>query len=194
MGRGKRQEQIAKEILLTHANALFYIACKLTRDRTTAEDLVQETYLKAYRALAQLKRSDAGKAWLFRILLNTWGNWKVKMQREPLLMDQDRLTLQRDRAARSHPWFLPISPEETLLKQEMLQELDAALQGLPEALRLTILLVDVQGLSYRESARILDIPYGTVMSRLYRARRMLEQFFGDPAGKSEEEGHGRAGV
>ncbi|RMF90913.1 MAG: sigma-70 family RNA polymerase sigma factor [Nitrospinota bacterium] len=174
--RGAGREQ---EFLLVHFRALFYTACKLTNDRAEAEDLVQETYLKAYRSLAQLEHPDQCKAWLFRILVNTWTNRKIRLSRSPLLLEDGQLHVEQERSASRHPWFLPLDPEETLLRKEMLAELNAALQRLPETLRVVVLLVDVQGMSYEESARILDIPRGTVMSRLYRARRMLEQLLGE---------------
>jgi RNA polymerase sigma-70 factor (ECF subfamily) len=190
MAAGWAGGQIDPERLLTHLQALFYTACKLTGDRTAAEDLVQETYLKASRALAQLQHPDQCKAWLFRIMFNTWNNQRRRALREPLLIEPTRLSVTYERAAAHHPWFLPLSPEETLLKKEMLLELDAALQDLPEALRVVIFLVDVHGLTYEESARALELPRGTVMSRLYRARRLLEQRFGGGARKAGEDAHG----
>jgi RNA polymerase sigma-70 factor (ECF subfamily) len=179
------------ERLLTHFQALFYTACKLTGDRTVAEDLVQDTYLKAYRALNQLQHPDRNKAWLFRIMLNTWNNQLGRAKRAPLLMEPNQLSVERERSASHHPWFLPLNPEDTLLKKEMLLELNAALQDLPELLRVVILLVDVQGLTYEESAQVLGLPRGTVMSRLYRARRVLEEYFRDHFQKSGEDANGR---
>ncbi len=190
MGTGRAWGQSDQEILLMHFNALFYTACKLTQDTSEAEDLVQETYLKAYRALAQLQHPDQCKAWLFRIMLNTWSNLQRRATRAPLLMEPTQLSRLREHSAFQHPWFLPLNPEDTLLKKEMRLELDTALQELPEALRLMIFLVDVYGLTYEESAGVLDLPRGTVMSRLYRARRLLEEYFGDQLRKPEEDANG----
>ena len=191
MGRDKGEPFVSREQLLTHFKALFYTACKLTRDTAEAEDLVQETYLKAYRALAQLASPEQSKAWLFRILLNTWNTRKTRAVRAPIPLEYGQLTVQHEQAARSYPWFLALDPEAELLKKEMLRELNLALQELPETLRVVVLLVDVHGLTYEESARALDVPRGTVMSRLYRARRLLEQRFRDPTRKAKDEEHGQ---
>ncbi|GIX46235.1 MAG: hypothetical protein KatS3mg131_0446 [Candidatus Tectimicrobiota bacterium] len=194
MERRKAGTSDTGDCLLVHLQALFATACKLTGETAAAADLVQETYLKAYRALAHLEAPQQGKAWLFRILLNTWADQRARAGRLPLPLAHEQLAARQERLACRQAWVLPLSPEEALLKKEMLGELNAALQALPDPLRAVVLLVDLQGFTYDESAKILDVPRGTVMSRLYRARRLLERQLRGEADKPENEGHGPAGV
>ncbi len=157
--------------------ALYSAALRMTRNPADAEDLVQETYLKAYRGYGGFEQGTNLKAWLYRILTNTYINQYRSRQRRPVeteLDDVEDLFLYRrlrglEAAAASR------SAEDELLDQFSEAEIVEAFEDLPEAFRLAVLLADVEGFSYKEIAEILDIPIGTVMSRLHRGRKGLER-------------------
>ena len=155
--------------------SLYGAAMRLTRNRSDAEDLVQETYLRAYRGFAGFQDGTNLKAWLYRILTNSYINTYRKKQREPQIVDgpedvdewylYDRLGGQR----------VEDSAETTVLDTIPDQAVKDALESLPERFRLPVLLADVEGFSYKEIAEIMDTPIGTVMSRLHRGRKALEK-------------------
>lgn len=154
---------------------LYSAAIRLTRNPTDAEDLVQETYLRAYRGFAGFEEGTNLKAWMYRILTNTFINTYRKKQREPLTVSADEDI---------EDWYLydrlgesgvEASAETEVLDRIPDEDVQAALEALPEGFRLAVLLADVEGFSYKEIAEILDIPIGTVMSRLHRGRRALEK-------------------
>ena len=155
-------------------DALYNTAYRMTRNAEDAEDLVQETYLKAYRYYDKFTEGTNLKAWLFRILKNTFINSYRKKQSEPhrsAFNDiEDSFESQISSEAQGR---LP-SPEEDILENVLDEDVQRALDELPEDYRMVVLLADLEGFSYQEIADILDIPPGTVMSRLYRARRRLE--------------------
>jgi RNA polymerase sigma-70 factor (ECF subfamily) len=158
---------------LPFADALYSTALRLTRNRQDAEDLLQETYLKAFAHYDGFQEGTNLKAWLFRILKNAFINKYRRDRVRPSEVDvgetaQD-LEDALDRASKSSA-----TPEEDLLSRAVDGEVAAALASLPEEFRLVVELSDLQGFSYRETADILEIPLGTVMSRLYRGRRLLE--------------------
>ena len=153
---------------------LYAAAVRLTRNPTDAEDLLQETYLRAYRAFASFEEGTNLRAWLYRILTNAYINVYRKRQREPQTVstdDVDEWYLYDQLAERGRE----PSAETEVLERLPDEEVQAALQSLPEQFRLAVLLADVEGFSYKEIAEILDIPIGTVMSRLHRGRRALEK-------------------
>lgn len=154
---------------LPHAGRLRAAATAMTRNPVDAEDLVQETYTKAYANFHQFRDGTNARAWLLRILTNTFINSYRRGQREP-----DRVSLtdspdwQLGQAGSAHP-----SAEEVALGRLTDTQVTQALQRLPEDFRLTVYLADVEGYSYREVAGIMHCPMGTVMSRLHRARGQL---------------------
>jgi RNA polymerase sigma-70 factor (ECF subfamily) len=147
---------------------LFGTAMRLTRNRSEAEDLVQDTYVKAIRFRSRFKPGSNLKAWLYTILHNTWRNRRRDAGRDPVDVDSDRLdVVSVTRAGR------PETPESLLLRTTLTPELKAALDDMPEAFREAVWLRDVEELSYAEIATALAVPLGTVMSRLSRGRRWL---------------------
>ena len=165
------------ELAMEHMPSLYSAALRMTRNPADAEDLVQETYLKAYRAFASFQKGTNLKAWLYRILTNTFINaYRAKKRRpeqsdiedvEDLYMYRRLGALEAATAGRS--------AEDELLERFTDTEVKEALEALPEQFRLAVLLADVEGFSYKEIADILDVPIGTVMSRLHRGRRGLQK-------------------
>jgi len=158
-------------------SSLYTAALRMTRNPADAEDLVQETYLKAYRAFASFQEGTNLKAWLYRILTNTYINTYRAKKRRPEQADVDDV---EDLYLYRHLGGLEgatagRSAEDELLDHLTEGEVKEALEALPEQFRMAVLLADVEGFSYKEIAEILDIPIGTVMSRLHRGRRALEK-------------------
>lgn len=152
---------------LSHLDSLYGTALRLTRQRDDAEDLVQETYLKAFRAFDSFAAGTNLKAWLFTILHNTWRN--VVRDRSRNLVDVDSEAVERAQdVAGEHD-----SPERRLTRRAMGEGLRVALDALPPAFREAVWLRDVEELTYAEIAKVLDVPMGTVMSRISRGRRLL---------------------
>jgi len=157
------------------APQLYSSALRMTRNAADAEDLVQETYLRAYRGYDNFTEGTNLRAWLFRILTNTYINRYRAKQRRPQeteLADAEDLYLYKrisglDVASRS--------AEDTLFELFTDDEVKAALEDLPEAFRLPVLLADVEGFSYKEIAEMLEVPVGTVMSRLHRGRKAMQK-------------------
>ena len=157
--------------------SLYSAALRMTRNPSDAEDLVQETYLKAYRGFGSFEQGTNLKAWLYRILTNTFINRYRAAKRRPDETDLDDVEdfylyrrlggLEEARAGRS--------AEDELMDMFSEAEVKAAVDALPEQFRMAVLLADVEGFSYKEIASILDIPIGTVMSRLHRGRKNLQK-------------------
>ena len=155
--------------------ALFAAAMRMTHNRADAEDLVQEVYLRAYRGFNGFEQGTNLKAWLFRILTNTFINTYRAKQRRPQeseLGDLEDLYMYK-RIASINP--ASRSAEDQLFDLFTDDEVKAALEALPDNFRLPVLLADVQDFSYKEIAEILDIPIGTVMSRLHRGRKAMQK-------------------
>lgn len=155
-------------------DALYGSAMRLTRNPDAAQDLVQDTYLKAFRARGRFVPGTNLKAWLYTILHNTWRNRRRDRARSRVEADSDAVDFVAERGGDSLTTPLE-SPEAILLNATLSDDLQAALDGLPEAFREAVWLRDVEELSYQEIATVLDIPLGTVMSRLSRGRRQLYQ-------------------
>src|SRR6266498_4750707 len=162
-------------LVLPHLDVLHYAALRLTKDESAAQDLVQETFLRAYRALHQLTQEQSCRAWLMKIMTNIWLNHLQKQRREGLQLDIYELDLPHEEAALWSQHSLPEAPESAARRKQFCEDLDQALQQLPEAFRIVVILADVEGLSYKEVAEALGCPMGTVMSRLYRARQLLRK-------------------
>ncbi len=165
------------EQAMEHMPSLFAAAMRMTRNKADAEDLVQETYLKAYRAFGGFQEGTNLRAWLYRILTNTFINiYRAKKRRpdESNLEDVEDLYLYR-RLGGLEGAQAGRSAEDEVLDSFTEGEVKGALEALPEQFRMAVLLADVEGFQYKEIAEILDIPIGTVMSRLHRGRRALQK-------------------
>jgi RNA polymerase sigma-70 factor (ECF subfamily) len=159
---------------------------RLTKDQSNAEDLVQETFLRAYRALHQLTREESCRAWLMKIMTNIWLNQLQKRGREGMPFDIYELDLSPEEAAMWSRQSTPEAPDSAASRKQFCEDLDQALQRLPEPFRIVVMLADVEGLSYKEVADTLQCPIGTVMSRLYRARQFLRKALWAHARRSQE--------
>lgn len=158
-------------------DSLYGAAMRMTRNKADAEDLVQETYLKAYRGFGGFEQGTNLKAWLYRILTNTYINIYRKKQRRPDetdLAEVEDLYLYR-RLGGLEAATAGRSAEEELLDLFAESEVKEAMESLPDNFRIAVLLADVEGFAYKEIAEILDIPIGTVMSRLHRGRKALQK-------------------
>ncbi len=165
------------DLAMEYMPSLYTAALRMTRNPADAEDLVQETYLKAYRAFNSFTEGTNLKAWLYRILTNTYINTYRAKKRRPEESDIDDLEnfylyrrlggLEGATAGRS--------AEDEVLDHFTETEVKEAIEALPEQFRMAVLLGDVEGFSYKEIAAILDVPIGTVMSRLHRGRRALQK-------------------
>ena len=152
---------------LSYVDSLFGTALRLTRRPSDADDLVQDTYLKAFRSASQFQRGTNLKAWLFTILHNTFRNMRRHDGRNPVDVDSEYVDQAPARAPNQY------SPEELLTRATLDVDLQAALDELPEAFRQAVWLRDVEELTYAEIAGVLGVPIGTVMSRISRGRRAL---------------------
>jgi RNA polymerase sigma-70 factor (ECF subfamily) len=157
---------------------LYGAALRLTRNPADAEDLIQETSLRAFRGFAGFTEGTNLRAWMYRILTNTFINSYRKKQRQPVTVADDEL----------EDWYLydrlgesgvEASAESEVLERIPDEDVQRALEELPENFRMAVLLADVEGFSYKEIAEILDIPIGTVMSRLHRGRKALQKALWD---------------
>lgn len=160
---------------LSYLDALYRTGLRMTRSPADAEDLVQETYIRAFRHRDQFTPGTNLKAWLFRILTNTFINAYRRKATQPETTELDGVeesTLYRQMA--QGPASSSSEPEREVVDSIVDSEVTEALEELPERFR-TVVLLDVEGFSYREIAEMLDIPIGTVMSRLHRARRSLQK-------------------
>lgn len=160
---------------LPYSPQLYSAALRMTRNPADAEDLVQETFLKAYRAYGSFAEGTNLKAWLYRILTNTYINRYRKAQRRPTETELGELQdlylyrrLGEESGARE-------SAEREVLDAFVDSDIVDAIESLPEVFRMPVLLADVDGFAYKEIAEILDIPIGTVMSRLHRGRKALQK-------------------
>lgn len=165
------------EQAMQYAPQLYSAALRMTRNQADAEDLVQETYLRGFRSFHTFTEGTNLRAWLFRILTNAYINTYRAKQRRPTetdLADVEDLYLYR-RVGSMETAAASLSAEEQFLDLFTDDDVKSALENLPENFRLPVLLADVDGFAYKEIAEMLDIPVGTVMSRLHRGRKAMQR-------------------
>ena len=163
-------------------DSLYGGAWRITRNRSDAEDLVQETMLRAYRAFDRFEPGTHLKAWLFRIMTNAYINTYRKRKREPLKVSQDEVEdFDLYQELKDHDPQFSATPESIVLDSLVDSDITNAIDGLREQFRLAVVLSDIEGFTYAEMAEIMDVPMGTVMSRLHRGRKALQKRLWDLA-------------
>lgn len=160
---------------LPFRSQLYKSALRMTRSPEDAEDLLQETYLKAYRYYDRFEEGTNLKAWLFRIMKNTFINSYRKKKVQPTHVEFEEVREGLEEGIAAHGTADFPSPEQELMSTELDHEVREALMGLPHDYRMAVLLADLHGCTYQEIAELVAVPVGTVMSRLYRGRRMMER-------------------
>lgn len=169
----KEKDDIFNGEFMPHINSMYNFAYRLTLERDDAKDLVQDTYLKAYRFIESFQKGTNAKAWLFRILKNSFINDYRKKSKEPNKVDYQEVETYYN----SEDVDRQITPDLRVesLKDMIGDEISNALNSLDVDFRTVIILCDLEGFKYEEMAKILDIPIGTVRSRLHRARNLLKE-------------------
>ncbi|MGM0546736.1 MAG: sigma-70 family RNA polymerase sigma factor [Bacteroidota bacterium] len=167
----QKQEDFEEEIV-PHLDAMYNFALRLTSDPSDAEDLVQDTIVKAFRFFSSYEKGTNAKAWLFRILKNSYINNYRKQSKQPNQVDYDEVssfyeTIRADRTDTS-------DLEDKMFRELIDDDISNALEELPEDFRTVVLLCDVEGFTYEEIANMLDVPIGTIRSRLHRGRNLLK--------------------
>jgi RNA polymerase sigma-70 factor (ECF subfamily) len=157
-------------------DSLYAGALRMTRNPADAEDLVQETMLRAYRSFDRFEPGTNLKAWLFRIMTNAYINTYRKRQREPRKVSQDDIEdFDLYQELKNHDPAFSATPETIVLDNLLDSDIIQAIDDLPDQFRMAVLLSDLEGFSYAEMAEIMDVPMGTVMSRLHRGRKALQK-------------------
>lgn len=165
-----------QEDALPLLDSLYAGALRMTRNPSDAEDLVQETMLRAYRSFDRFEAGTNLKAWLFRIMTNAYINTYRKRQREPQKVSQDEVAdFDLYQQLKDHDPQWEATPENIVLDSLVDSDIIRAIDELPEQFRLAVVLSDIEGFSYAEMAEIMDVPMGTVMSRLHRGRKALQK-------------------
>jgi RNA polymerase sigma-70 factor (ECF subfamily) len=178
---GEDKERFQQEALPL-LDSLYGAALRMTRNPSDAEDLVQETMLRAYRSFDRFEPGTNLKAWLFRILTNAYINTYRKRQREPQKVSSDDLEeFDLYRELKNHDPQFAETPESLVLDNLVDSDILEAIEQLPDQFRLAVVLSDIEGFTYAEMADIMDVPMGTVMSRLHRGRKALQKRLWDIA-------------
>ena len=176
-----RKQSDFNEEIIPHLDALYNFGLRLTSDPNDAEDLVQDTIVKAYRFFSSYEKGTNAKAWLFRILKNSYINNYRKKSKKPQEVDYDEVATfyETIRAERTETSDL----EDKMFRELIDDELSQALDNIPEDFRTVVLLCDVEDFTYEEIANMLDVPIGTIRSRLHRGRNLLKAELMDYASK-----------
>ncbi len=172
--RAQQNERGAFDLLvLKYQHKVIKLVARLLRDPTEAEDVAQEAFVKAYRALGSFRGDSAFYTWLYRIAVNTARNSIASRQRRPLDYEAELSESEQNNVAArlKHD----DTPEATVLSEEIRQTVNSAIEQLPEDLRTAIVLREIEGLSYEEIAVAMDCPVGTVRSRIFRAREAIDR-------------------
>lgn len=168
-----KYDKIFENELLPHVGALQTFAYHLTYNQEDADDLVQETYMKAYRFIDKYDEGTNAKAWLFKILKNAYINEYRKRVKQPTKVDYEEITAYHDTDDDRISGYSDL--REEIFMNMMGDEVTSAINSLPIDFRTVILLCDIEGFTYEEIASIIDVPIGTVRSRLFRARNLLKE-------------------
>ncbi len=169
----RQRDREFEEEAVIHIDALFGIAVQMTRNTRDAEDLIQETYLKAFRFFGSFRQGTNCKAWLFSIMRNTFINNYRKIKKAPEEVEYDKISPFYE-SIKDNGFQTGFTPEDHFFTDILDAEVQKALDGLPDEFRLTVVLADLEGFSYKEIADILGCPLGTVRSRLSRGRKQLQ--------------------
>lgn len=157
-------------------DSLYGAALRMTRNPADAQDLVQDTMLRAYRAFRSFEPGTNLKAWLFRIMTNAYINTYRRKQREPRKVSSDEVEeFDLYQTLKDHDTSWDETPENIVLDALVDSDIIEAIDALPEQFRMAVILSDIEGFSYAEMAQIMDVPMGTVMSRLHRGRKQLQE-------------------
>ncbi len=167
-----RKQEDFNEEMIPHLDALYNFALQLTTNPGEAEDLVQDSIVKAYRFFGSYEKGTNAKAWLFRILKNSYINNYRKNSKKPQQVDYDEVSsfYESIRASRTDTSDL----EDKMYRDLLDDDINGALEALPEDFRTVVLLCDIEGFTYEEISNMLDVPIGTIRSRLHRGRNLLK--------------------
>ena len=173
--RSKKEEydQVFEDELLPHIDALHTFAFHLTYNEADANDLVQETYMKAYRFIDKYQQGTNAKAWLFKILKNAYINEYRKKSKRPKKVDFEEIVSYHDGDNDTMTGYFDL--REEMFDNMMGDEVTTAINMIPVEFRTVILLCDIEGFTYEEISKIINVPIGTVRSRLFRARNLLKE-------------------
>lgn len=167
----KKQQEFQEEII-PHLELLYNYALRLTTDPVDAEDLVQDTVVKAFRFFSSYEKGTNAKAWLYRILKNSYINNYRRKSKRPTEVDFDEISPFYDTIRAEHTESTDL--EEKIYRELMDDDVSKALRSLPEDFRTVVTLCDIDGFTYEEIANMLDVPIGTIRSRLHRGRNLLK--------------------
>src|SRR4051812_25268274 len=164
-----------ESLSLDHLDALYSAGLRLTKNERDAEDLVQDTFLRAFRFFDKFERGTNMKAWLFKILTNTFINKYRRRVKERTVVEGAAREATNERFVTREPTESASDPEQYFFEKLLSDDVIKSIELLPIDFRLVVILADLQEFSYKEIAEILDVPVGTVMSRLYRGRKLLQK-------------------
>ncbi|MGQ4808666.1 ECF RNA polymerase sigma factor SigH [Candidatus Entotheonellaceae bacterium PAL068K] len=174
MAKPQHTREVFETLVEPQLSALLRLAQRLVRGREDAEDLVQETCLKAYRAFHQFQPGSDCKAWLITILINIYRDWMRKSMKHSLPVEFDDFANFYSQLQQERGQLAMQTPEELTLHADLERFVRMAIEDLPPEFRMAVILADVEGYAYKEIANMIGCPIGTVMSRLYRGRHLLQ--------------------
>ena len=180
--RQKREDAVEfTNLFEEHLNSLYSIALRMTRNQLDAEDLIQDTAMRAFRYFNNFDRGTNFKAWVYRILTNNYINVYRKKKKTPQSVELESVSFKLEDAGGNYWEALDVKDSGIPYEEVFDDEISKAIDKLPDEYRMVVLLADVNDLSYKEIAQIIDHPLGTVMSRLHRGRKMLQRLLGSYA-------------